>query len=564
MISKKSNILKIAIAFGLVLVLNWLSGLVQCRVDLTEEKRYTLADITENFLEEKIDEKLKIYLYLEGSANSGFRRLEKSTLSMLQQFRNINKKQISFIHVQISELKSDEQAKIVADLNKMNLLPMNVVEEDANGNRSEKAVYPWAVVEYKGKSYPVKLLENVSNRNGAQNLNSSIENLEYKLIEAVRLLSDDKSRRIAFLEGHGELGETETYDITTALSQYYSVDRGVIGQDASILNAYESVIIAGPTEKFSREDKFVLDQYLMNGGKLMWLVDGVQMSMDSLTKAEKNYGIYNDVNVDDILFRYGVRINPTLIQDMQCALYPVNVATVGEAARFQPLPWFYAPLLMPNAKHPISKNISNVKSEFASTIEFVGSNDKVKKTKLLSSSVQSRVMNVPMEIDLSESVQNLKVEDFTSGSQMVGVLLEGQFSSLFANRGIPAGITDIEKVRKESEPTKMIVISDGDLIRNEVRGYGEEMSIVPLGYDYASNQTIFGNKDFLLNAINYLTDDNGWYTLRQRYIKLRLLDKKEIKRRSFYRLINVGGPLLLTLVVSGMILYLRKRKYASK
>ncbi len=559
---KNKNILRIIIALAIVLVVNGLSSTMSWRVDLTSDKRFTLSDITKDFLKEEVNEDLQIFIYLDGSVNSGFRRLEKATLGMVKQFQAINKKHIAYSHILIGKLPEKEQKNLGLQLQKMNMTPMNVIEEDANGNRSEKAVYPWAVVQYKGHSRAVKLLVNANNKTGEQNLNKSIESLEFKLTEAIRLLSDSEDRRVAFLEGHGELGEAETYDITTALSLYYSVDRGRIAQDASILNAYEAVIIANPVEPFTREEKFVLDQYLMQGGKVLWLVDGVQMSMDSLTKAEANYGIYNDLQVNDMLFRYGVRINPTLVQDMQCALYPVNVAGPGEAARFQSLPWFYAPLLMPDPGHPITKNSSNVKSEFVSTIDLVGESEKVKKTVLLSSSALSRVVKVPMEIDLGESVKNLKAADFNNGSQICAVLLEGQFTSPFANRGIPPGLNNTGKLKKESVPTKMIVIADGDLIRNGVRGYGEEMQVLPLGYDYATNQEMFGNRDFLLNAINYLIDDEGWFTMRQRSLKLRLLDKKEMERRHFYRVLNVALPLIVMLMLALSLMILRKRRFS--
>jgi len=561
-VKKRINIPKIAIALALLLCVNWLGSLILWRVDLTGDKRYTLSPVTKTFVADKLQDDLEVEIYLDGSVNPAFHRLEQAVVGMMKQFKALNKKHFSFEQIIIDKI-NDEEARValLKQLQERQLMPMNIIEEDMNGKRTEKAIYPWAIVRYKGRERSVKLLFNTNNRSGEENVNASIENLEYQFTEAFRLLTDTQERRVAFLEGHGELGEAETYDITTALSHYYSVDRGQIAMDASVLDAYEAVIIANPIQAFSREDKFVLDQYLMKGGKLLWLVDGVQMAMDSLTKAEANYGIYNDINVNDMLFRYGVRINPDLIQDMQCALYPVNIAGPGEAARFQPLPWFYAPLLMPNQQHPISKNTSNVKAEFASTIDLVGGDDKLKKTILLRSTAQSRVVKVPMEIDLGESVKNLKVEDFQDGSQVAAVLLEGQFTSLFAHRGVPPGMQNAAAIQKESVPTKVIVIADGDLIRNDVRGYGEEVQVMPLGYDYATNQTLYGNRPFLLNAINYLTDEEGWYTLRQRSVKLRLLDVKEMERRVFYRVLNVALPLLIMLLLAVSLMYLRNRRY---
>jgi len=561
-VSNKKNIWRALAAFAFVLFINWASGFVNRQADLTEEKRFTLSDVSKTFLHDKVDDDIHITLYLDGSVNSGFKRLEKASLSILKQFQAENKQRVGYEHIIIDDIKEKgAKAKLIKQLQNLNMAPINVIDEDNNGKRIQKAVYPWALVEYKGKQRPVKLLLNVSNKSGEQNLNSSIENLEYHFTEAFRLLSEPMDSRIAFLEGHGELGEGETYDITTALSQYYSVDRGRIGHVPDILDNYKAVIIAQPIEAFTESDKYVLDQYVMGGGKLLWLVDGVKMSMDSLTKAETNFGIYNDLNISDMLFRYGVRINPDLLQDVQCALYPVNVAGPGEAAKFQPLPWFYSPLLMPNTLHGISRNMSNVKGEFASSLDLVGNDEKIKKTVLLTTSAQSKVMPVPIEIDLGESVNNLDLEEFNGGQRPVAVLLEGEFPSIFANRMRPSNLEQGKAIKKSSVPTKMIVISDGDIIHNGLRGYGDETQIVPLGYDMATNQVLFSNKDFLLNAINYLTDDDGWYALRQRTIKLRLLDKKELERRQYYRLLNVALPLFLLFLLSLVLMYARKRRF---
>ena len=545
-----------------LLLVNWLGGFLNLRLDLTEEKRYTLSEVTKTFLESNLEDDIHITLYLDGSVNSGFNRLESASLSMLKQFQSQNKKQLTFSHISIDDIdeKKDKSA-LIEKLHNMNMQPINVIDEDNNGKRIQKAVYPWALVEYKGAQRPVKLLLNVNTKSGEENLNSSIENLEFQFTEAFRLLSESQDSRIAFLEGHGELGEGETYDITTALSQYYSVDRGRIGDDVTLLDTYKAVIIAQPTEAFSENDKYIIDQYLMNGGKLLWLVDGVRMSMDSLTKAETNFGVYNDNKISDMLFRYGVRINPDLLQDVQCALYPVNIAGYGETPKYKPLPWFYSPLLMPNPTHAISRNLSHVKSEFSSSLDLVGDSKLIKKTILLTTSPQSKVMPVPIEIDLGMSVNNVNLDEFRAGPKAVAVLLEGEFSSIFANRMKPKSLKGGGSLLKLSQSTKMIVISDGSIISNGLRGYGDETQIIPMGYDMPTNQVLFGNKDFILNAINYLTDDEGWFTLRQRSIKLRLLDKKEMERRQYYRVLNVVLPLLTLFILSLVLMYLRKRRY---
>lgn len=547
------------VAMSLAMLLNLLAKQTDARLDLTEDKRYTISDMTSSFLQEQ-EEDWQIEVYLDGAINASFLRLEKATLAMLRRMQAMNKTHFNYASIKVDDLSKSEKATVLKHLQAMACTPMNIVDEDNNGKRIQKEVYPWAIVT-KGKAQrAVKLLVNVRGKSGEENLTASIENMEFQLMEAMRAMADQSQRRIAFLEGHGELNEGDTYDITSALSHYYSVDRGVIGDDAGILDAYEAVIVAGPTEPFSEKDKYVLDQYIMYGGKVLWLVDGVKMSMDSLTKAATNYGIYNEVNLSDMLFKYGVRINPDLVQDLQCALYPVNVAGLGETPRYQPLPWFYAPLLQGNEEYAISRNLSSVKSEFISTLDLVGKNENIVSKILLHTSSHTKIAQVPIPIDLGQSAEELDVKSFNSGIQDVGVLLEGEFESVFAHRSSPKDL-QVSKTKKEKGQSKMIVIADGDLIKNDLRGYGEQTQVIPLGFDMASGQVLFGNKPFLVNAINYLVDDNGWYQLRQRQLKLRLLDKKELQRRTFYRILNVAVPLFVLGLLSLAFLIIRRKRY---
>ncbi len=561
---KKS--IKLASALGVIIILILINGLIKRwdgRIDMTADKRYTLSNMTEDFVKNTPDD-WQIELFLDGSLNAGFMKLEKATLNMLNRFQHLNAKSFHISHIKIDDLDKKEKARYLKILKDMDLSPINIVDEDVNGKRTQKQIYPWAIIHHNGQERAIKLLVNVRGKSGEQNLTSSVENMEYLFMETFRLMTEKENRRVAFLEGHGELNEGETYDMTSALSQFYSVDRGRIGDDLTILDPYDVVIVARPMEVFSEKDKFVLDQYLMNGGKVLWLIDGVKMSMDSFTKAEKNYGIYNDVNLSDMLFRYGVRINPDLIVDLQCALYPVNVAVAGEDPKFQSLPWFFAPLLQVNEQNAISRNISNVKAEFVSTLDLVGDNENTKKIILMNTSSHTKVMPVPVEIDLAHSAENFDAQNYNSGIHPVAVLLEGQFNSVFSHRSVPKELHFNNKVKKEIGTTKMIVISDGDIIKNDLRGQGEQTQVLPLGYDMASGQVIFGNKDFLLNAVNYLADNDGWYQLRERRITLRLLDKKEIDRRQYYRILNIGLPLIIILLLSLGFLWIRKYKYARK
>lgn len=550
------------VAIVVVIFINSLGQYLNVRLDLSEDKRYTLSDMTIGFLKAQEGE-WQVDVFLDGNVNAPFMRLEKATQSLLHRMQAVNRSSLNYDFVKLDKLSSAEKKTGLQHLQAMNCTPINIIDEDNNGKRSQKEVYPWAIVSNGAEQRAVKLLVNVRGRSGEENLSASIENMEYQMMEAMRSLADTSERRVAFLEGHGELNEGNTYDLTTALSHFYSVDRGVIGDDASILDAYEVVIVAGPTEAFSEKDKYVLDQYIMNGGKVLWTIDGVKMSMDSLTVAQTNYGIFNEVNLSDMLFKYGVRINPDLVQDLQCALYPVNVSAAGENPQYQSLPWFFSPLLQGNAKHPVSRNLSAVKSEFTSSLDVVGRDENVDKTVLLNTSSHTKVLEVPIPIDLGESAENANVESFNSGVKNVGVLLEGEFESVFAHRAIPEEIKHSKPKQKQGR-SKMIIIADGDILKNDLRGYGEQTQVLPLGYDMASGQVMFANKTFLVNAINYLADDEGWYQLRQRQLKLRLLDKKELQRRTYYRIINVALPIFCLGLLSLAFVLVRRAKYAKK
>ena len=550
------------LAIIVVIVVNAFGQYLTVRIDMTEDKRYTLSEMTKDFVKAQ-DEEWKISVFLDGSVNASFTRLEKAAESLLHRLQSENRSSIDYDFIKLDKLSPKEKAEYIQHLQALDCTPINIVDEDNNGKRSQKEVYPWAIVSKGKMQRPVKLLVNVRGRSGEENLSASIENMEYQLMEIMRAMTDTTERRIAFLEGHGELNEGNTYDITSALSQYFSVDRGVIGEDARILDAYEVVVVAGPTQEFTEKDKYVIDQYIMNGGKVLWAIDGVKMSMDSLTKAQTNYGIFNELKLSDMLFKYGVRINPDLVQDLQCALYPVNVAAVGENPQYQSLPWFFSPLLQGNEEHPVSRYLSAVKSEFTSSLDLVGRDENIEKTILLKTSSHTKVLEVPIPIDLGESAENVEIESFNFGVKNVGVLLEGEFESVFAHRSVPKEIKHYHPKQNKGK-SKMIIIADGDIIKNDLRGYGQQTQVLPLGYDMASGQVMFGNKPFLVNAINYLADDEGWYHLRQRQLKLRLLDKKELQRRLYYRILNVALPIFCLGLLSLAFVLVRRAKYAKK
>lgn len=332
----------------------------------------------------------------------------------------------------------------------------------------------------------------------------------------------------------------------------------MLGTDASVLDKYKVVIVAGPLEKFSEADKYILDQYIMRGGRVMWLIDGVRTDKESM-------GIANELSLDDMFFTYGVRISPLLLLDTQCAVVPVNVALEGESAKFEPMPWYYAPLLLPNPSSVITRNIPNVKADFASVIELVGENSTgLTATALLFSSGRAGLDKAPMRINASVVTLSPESEFFSFSYLPVSVLLEGKFNSVFANRMVPPQIeSGAADKKKESVVTKMIFVADGDVIRNDVKAVSDSYTTFPAGYDQYSGQ-IFGNEEFILNAVNFLADDEGWLQLRGREWKMRLLDKNAVLRhRVALQVANILAPLLLLIIFCFGYQIIRRKRWSA-
>lgn len=531
------------------------------RIDLTSEKRYSIAEQSKNLMT-KVDVPLEVTIYLDGDLNPGFLRLKKSTTELLEELSVYSNKpmDIRFENPSLAE-NNEQREKKYAELESKGLIPTAVYERDKEGKSIQKIVFPWIEITYKGTKIPVSLLKNIRGNSGEENLNISIENLEFEITDAIRRLVNKDLKKIAFIEGHGELNEAETYDISKSLSRYFQIDRGVLEKDASILNDYIAIIIAKPTLTFSENDKFIIDQYIMNGGCALWLLDGVKIAKENLSKTGLSPALELDVNLSDQLFRYGVRIDPVLLQDVQCVSIPVNIASAKATPQFEPTPWFYAPLLLASPKHPVTRNITEVKAEFCSGIDIVGDNKEVNFSLLLATSDNTHIVGTPATIDLKESPQANDKSYFNMSFVPVAVALDGVFESNFANRIAPKDLQNTLPFREKSVPTRQIIIADGDIIRNETNGIASDSTTLPLGFDRFMNQQ-FGNKDFIQNAVLYLTDNDGWMELRSRTIKLRLLNKKiSADDRIVWQLVNVMLPILFLLIFGVVYQVLRKKKY---
>lgn len=559
---KKQNIIQLIVALIIILLVNYISSNTYFRLDLTADKRYTLSDATVEILD-SLEDVVYIEIYLDGEMPIGFQRMQKSIHELMDEFRVIAGSEIQYQFINPS--KSSDQSKrnaIYQDLYDRGLNPTNVKDRDEEGGLAEKILFPGAIITYQEKETSINLLVNNPGLSAEVNLNNSIQSLEYEFIDAIRKITTKQRKKIAFIEGQGELDEFYTGDITRALNEYYEIDRVTIKEYINILDSYDAVIIAGPTEEYTEKSKFIVDQYIMNGGKMLWFVESVKISMDSLSTGGATFALMNDINLNDQLFKYGVRVNPNVIQDVQCTLIPVNTAVSGTQPKFAPAPWLYFPLLAAPDNSPVTKNLNMIKSEFPSVIDTVGNNSEIKKQVLLTSSPNSRVLNVPLLVSLTQVSEKLDPLTFNQPNNPIAVILEGQFESVFKNRIINKYIAGQEfHFKEKSEFTKMIVVSDADIIKNDVRQRANGIFITPLGYDRYTKQT-YGNKEFVMNAVHYLVDESGILDIRSREFKLRLLDKSKIQEeKTKWQIINTVLPIVFILIFAVLLAYIRKRKY---
>ncbi len=559
-IRAKSWIRFLMIIAGIVLVASAVS-LFNLRLDLTEDKRFTLSDPTLDVLEGMKND-IFIQVYLDGEIPIPLKRLKRSVTEILDEFRIASGRKIDYEFINPSDAGDPkERDKQYQYLLGKGLIPIRIQASDQEGGSTQKIIFPGMLINSNGIEVPVNFLRNNQSVSYEQNILHSVEGLEYELIQTISTITSDTICKIAFIEGHDELPEIETADITLNLAKFFTVDRGVIGGKPGILDGYSAVIIAGPEKEFSEADKLVLDQYIMRGGKVLWLYEEVAVNADSLVYGS-TVGLYRPLNLEDLLFRYGARVNPAVIQDLECMKIRLMVMSGGQRQQVVTAPWVYYPLLIPAFDHPVTRNLNRVKSEFANYIDTVGLNSLVKKKVLLHSSQYTRTLSPPLMISLKEAETLPDEGAFNKKNLPVAVLLEGVFPSAFVNRPVNkiANGQSFE-FRKESVPTRMIVVADADIIRNEVRRTGTEEIPLTLGQDKYTEQ-VYGNRDFLLNCLNWLVDAKGIMELRSRELKLRLLNRTMVKNEKLrWQVINTLGPVIIVLLSGFIYSYIRRRKY---
>ena len=524
------------------------------RLDITADKRYSVSEPTKQLLR-GLDEPVDVTLYLDGELNPGFLRLQNAVIDMLDEFNRYATYGVDVRVENPNEYPQDQLTDFYQTLYKHGLSPTEVNERDRDGKLTKQTVFPFAKIHIDDRSLLITLLQNMRGKSGAENLNTSIESLEYQLSDALRRLIPHAVTKIAFIEGHGELPEPYVYDAELAFSQYFQVDRGVIGKEAGMLDEYRAIVIADPKTPFSETDKYIIDQYIMQGGRVLWLVDGVQISDEGLSTDGFTPAIPLDLNLTDMLFRYGIRVNPVLVQDQQCLSVPVNISADASAPDYQPMPFYYAPLLLTSFDSPVSKNVSQIMSSFISTVDFVGEGAGQSREYLLATSNASRLVPVPAKIDVMEL--DLEQTVFAQSYLPAAVSIDGRFESLFSHRMVPDSIEGGHAKRTEGV-SRQIVVAAGSVIRNEVQK-GEPL---PMGYDRLSGMR-FGNRDFILNAMLWLTDDEGWIQLRSKEITLRLLNNN-VSRNSRHRIqaVTVVFPFLLLAIVALCAWLIRRYRYS--
>ncbi len=544
--------------FFLIIVLviaNILASKFFERFDLTQDHRYTLSPAALKIVED-VKEPVMIDVFLQGNFPPEFRRLRNETRQLLEEFAAYNPN-IKFDFID-PLAEGDDARKVAGEFYKMGMTPARVNVKE-NGKTSEAIIFPWAIANFGKKTVKIPLLKNKIGTTDEERVTNSVQQLEYGFADALSRLIYPRKKKIAIMRGNGELPDARIADFIKTIQQYYyiapfTLDSAAVNPQKTLqeLKNYDLIIEAKPTEAYTENEKYLLDQYSMNGGKSMWLVDQVAMENDSLFNPSGTaFALPRNLNLGDFFFSYGIRINPELVNDIYSA--PIILATgSGNNTRFNPFPWFYSPLTSSPNDHPIINNIEAVKFEYASPIDTL-KND-VKKTILLSSSPQTKLEGVPRQISLEMVGKKPNLASYTSGEQPLAVLLEGKFTSVYKNRVKPFSL---KNDRTLSEPTKMLVISDGDVIKNDLqKGVPQE-----LGFERYTGNT-YGNKEFLLNAVNYMLDDTGLIDIRSKEIKIPFLDpEKTAAEREKWQLLNLLLPLVLLGIFAFLFNFFRKRKY---
>ena len=567
---KTQTLVQLLLFIGIILFLNILANAkignrpFYTNLDLTEEKRFTLTKATKQLLE-NLDDVVYVNVLLDGEFPAGFKRLQTAVIEMLDDFRGLSG-YVEYTFDDPNQGTVEEINERRKTLKEEGIIPINLTLRDKAGKATRQLLYPYAIFYYKGRSMPVSLLENqVQGVSREITLNNSVGLLEYKFTNALQKLQSAFKPAVVFTTGHGELDPLETADLEKDLRQFYNTGRIHLDSIVSIGQEASALIIAKPRFPFSEKDKFKLDQYVMNGGKVLWLIDKVAVDLDTLRGRKEYYPQEYPLNLDDLLFKYGIRIQPNLVLDMLCSQIQLVVGFQGNQPQFDYFPYPYHLITTPKSKHPIVKSLDAVNLYYPSSIDTnVITKTPIEKTILLQSSQNTRMQYLPIGMDFNFLRYELDKTKFTKPPQTVAMLLEGTFPSAFENRTTPGLLSGLQQLGLEfkaaSDPTKMIVVSDGDLAKNKVDR--QKRSYSPLGYNENIRRT-FANKDFLINAIEYLLDDNGVIEARGKDIRLRMMNRiKADEEKTKWQLVNILIPIAFLFLFGFGYNWIRRRRFA--
>jgi ABC-2 type transport system permease protein len=570
---KAAGLLQLAIGVACVVLVLFIGSFIRVRADLTSEKRFTLTDATKNLVD-SLKDVVFVKVYLRGNLPADLQRLGTSVRDLLDEMRVRNPDLLQYEFIDPSASQDPEtRNKVYETLQKEGLQYTSIRTED-KGAQSEVIVWPGAIITYRGKSLPLQLLKSQLRATDAEMVNRSVNNLEYEMASAIRQITSTRRPKVAFLEGQGELAKIAVQDLTDALGEQYDVSRVRINGQVDALsdklegvryriNKFDALIIAKPDSSFSTKDQFILDQFVMNGGKVLWAVDAMDPHLDSLRTNQFSMATPLDLGIDKLLFAYGVRINKDLLLDKQCAPIQLYTRPYGDQPRLETLPFPFEPLVMAYGSNPIVNNIDPVHLKLASSMDTIGL-DSARSTILLTTSRYTRVLRNPVRVSLAVVDMDLALDRNNNPFQTVAVLTQGKFRSAFAGRmDMPDSVLQAIGYREWSPRTAQIFVSDGDAIANPVdlaRG-----TYFPLGYEKAARAKVFGNREFFVNAMNYLLDDQSLISIRSRAIRLHQLDPKRIEvQRTAIQAANVLLPILIGLLGGFVFYLLRKRRFARR
>ncbi len=576
--ARRTDLFNLFLSIGILFFLAFILTFVFFKLDLTEEKRHTLTEPTKEMLG-SLEDKVFVRCYLTGEFPAGFKRLEQNIKERLDEFRDYSSSQIEYEF--IDPYSSGDKKTIEETENALyeKGLRFTRLSYEENGAQQSKLIWPGAIIEYRGKEYPVQFFKSDMPEPSDEMINSSVNSLEFELASNLRKALRKDKPAVAIIQGHGELLPIEMADYLNGLEQNYAIDIVTIDERINALsdkveslpqrkNLYDAIIIAKPDSAFSDKDRVIIDQYIMNGGKVLWMVDPVLTDLDSLRAQQQTMGVSNEMGLYEMLFEYGARINRNIVIDFQAAPIAFDAGPMGNQRNIQMFSWYYSPLLFPPANaHPIVANLDPIKYEFASSIDTVNSSPLVKKIPILRSSELSKALKTPVRINTS--VVELGMDYFKQGAmpnQIMALMMEGQFNSAFKDQ-LPLAIRQdpVIAYKESSVPTAMMVIADGDVVRNAVMETPQGPVPQALGFDRYAKRVIYDNKEFLLNSMNYLLDDKALISVRSRTIKLRKLDDSVVAaNRSRIQVENAALPIFVLLIIGGIQVYIRKKKWTKK